>query len=94
MALHVGAPRALRPYPDSDARSPRDRTQAKTTVLEYEVRDAGKYGGPEGPTFDQLVEKLTGKGKTLEQAYEAIIASSRRSDPGYDERAKAQKDRR
>ncbi len=68
--------------------------QPKTTVLEYEVRDAGKYGDPDGPTFDQLVAKLTAKGKTLDQAYEAIIASSRRSDPGYDERAQAQKDRR
>ncbi len=52
-------------------------------VKALQARDMKKYGNPDGPTFEYLVKKNTDKGKTLEEAYEGIIASSSRTSPVY-----------
>jgi|GEM_PF-2515744 len=48
-------------------------------------RDQAKYGHPDGPEFDQLVEHERGKGLTGAAAYEAIVASSQRTDGAVNE---------
>lgn len=52
---------------------------------EFEVkalqgRDQKKYGNPDGPTFEYLVEKGRKKGKSDDDVYASIIESSQRSD--------------
>jgi len=45
-----------------------------------------KYGHPDGPTFDQVVERAESKGLRGDDAYEAIVESSQRTDPTFDPR--------
>ena len=52
-----------------------------------EARDLQKYGNPDGPTFEQLVDKGLGGGKTLRQVYQDIIGSSTRTNQAYNRRA-------
>lgn len=49
-------------------------------VEDLQQRDQEKYGHPDGPTFDQLVEKARTKGTTGDAVYEGIIASAQRTD--------------
>lgn len=49
-------------------------------VEDLRERDREKYGHPDGPTFDQLVEKARAKGTTGDAVYEGIIASAGRTD--------------
>jgi hypothetical protein len=65
-----------------------------SAVVPLETRDLDLYDNPDGPTFDGLIEKLIATGKTRDQAYEALLESARRSNAGYDARARAQKDQR
>lgn len=64
----------------------RERMASRGGVETLSIRDAKKYGASDGPSFDALVEKQIGKGKSLEEAYLAVIESSQRSDDGYDQR--------
>ncbi|EDM79309.1 hypothetical protein PPSIR1_04193, partial [Plesiocystis pacifica SIR-1] len=48
-------------------------------------RDQGKYGNPDGPTFDDLVEKNEAKGHSGDAIYEEIIGSSGRTNKAVDE---------
>jgi len=43
-------------------------------------RDQAKYGHPDGPTFEELVEKGKAAGKTGDAVYEGIVASAQRTD--------------
>jgi hypothetical protein len=45
-------------------------------------RDQEKYGNPDGPTFEQLVESGKKKGATGDAVYEGIVASAQRTDEG------------
>ncbi len=49
-------------------------------VEDLRKRDQEKYGNPDGPTFEQLVENGKKKGATGDAVYEGIIASSQRTD--------------
>ena len=53
------------------------------SVSNLQFRDWQKYGNGDGPTFDQLFQKAKAKGLTDEQAYQSILDSSGRTDPGY-----------
>ena len=44
------------------------------------ARDIAKYGSPDGPTFEFLVERLKGVGLEEDRIYEAIIDNSYRTD--------------
>ena len=55
-------------------------------VEELKARDKEKYGQGDGPTFEQLFENnKKKKGLKAEEAYEAIIASSQRTDGAVNE---------
>lgn len=43
-------------------------------------RDQEKYGSPDGPTFDYLVESARKKGVSGDAVYEGILASAQRTD--------------
>ena len=45
-----------------------------------ERRDQAKYGHPDGPTFDELVAHERSKGRGGDDAFQAIIESSQRTD--------------
>lgn len=55
-------------------------------VEDLRARDQEKYGNPDGPTFEQLVEGQRKKGLTGDAVYEAIIGSSQRTDPKTNEK--------
>ena len=44
------------------------------------ARDQKKYGNPDGPTFEMLVEAKRAKGLEGEDVYTAIVAGSQRTD--------------
>ena len=43
-------------------------------------RDREKYGNPDGPTFEWLVEKAKEKGLTGDAVYEEVVSSAQRTD--------------
>jgi hypothetical protein len=49
-------------------------------VEDLRKRDHEKYGNPDGPTFEQLVESAKKKGASGDAVYDGIIASSQRTD--------------
>jgi hypothetical protein len=53
------------------------------SVANLQFRDWQKYGNGDGPTFDQLFAKAKAKGMTDEEAWQSILDSSGRTDPGY-----------
>lgn len=52
--------------------------QAEVEMLR--ARDLAKYGNPDGPTFDFLVDKLRGVGIEGDAIHEAIVDNSYRTD--------------
>jgi hypothetical protein len=46
-------------------------------------RDRSIYGNPDGPTFEILVQKLRQRGLSDEEAWEAIIESSKRPNDAF-----------
>ena len=48
-------------------------------------RDQEKYGNPDGPTFEMLVERERKKGLVDDDVYEAIIKSAQRTDQSVNE---------
>jgi hypothetical protein len=54
-------------------------------VDDLHARDQAKYGHPDGPVFEQLVEHEQKKGLTGDAVYEAIVASSQRTDGAVNE---------
>jgi len=49
-------------------------------VKALQARDQAKYGTPDGPTFDWLVQDEAKKGLSGDAAFEAIIKSAQRTD--------------
>ena len=49
-------------------------------VKGLQARDLAKYGNPDGPTFEQLLEKNRKKGATGDDVYLGIIDSSQRTN--------------
>lgn len=50
------------------------------SVRALEARDRGKYGTPDGPTFEWLVKRAEEKGLTGDAVFDEIIASAQRTD--------------
>lgn len=48
-------------------------------------RDRAKYGDPDGPTFEWLLERNKAKGLEGEAAYLAIVESAQRTDAGVNQ---------
>lgn len=59
---------------------------SKEEMRALQERDRKKYGNPDGPTFEYLVQKSLKKGISREETYKTIIASSARTDNGYNEK--------
>ncbi len=57
--------------------------QDKTEVEQFQERDMKKYGNPDGPTFEYLMEKSRKKGLSEEECYKAIVESSGRVSKVY-----------
>lgn len=49
-------------------------------VKQLQERDQEKYGNPDGPTFQYLLDKNLAKGISQEEAYESIIESAGRTN--------------
>lgn len=64
----------------------REMMQNKQEVADLQARDAEKYGNPDGPTFEYLVEKNRQKGLEGDAVYEAIIGSANRTNREYNEK--------
>lgn len=64
----------------------RSMMQNKQEVAELQARDKEKYGNPDGPTFEYLVEKNRLKGLQGDAVYEDIIGSSNRTNKEYNEK--------
>jgi len=60
--------------------------QNKQEVIDLQARDQEKYGNPDGPTFDYLVEKNRKKGLEGDAVYEDIIGSANRTNQEYNEK--------
>lgn len=52
-------------------------------VASLRKRDSVKYGHPDGPTFEFLLDKNQKKGMTLNQAYERIIETASTTNNNY-----------
>jgi hypothetical protein len=52
----------------------------KRDVLALEERDKAKYGHPDGPTFDELVQRNQAKGLQGDAVFEAIVESAQRTN--------------
>jgi len=48
------------------------------------ARDRKVYGSPDGPTFTFLVRRLRSEGLSVNEAYEAVIKGSYRTNAGFD----------
>ncbi len=57
--------------------------QDQTAVKGLQARDMAKYGNPDGPTFEYLIQKNTDQGLSMEEAYQSIIDSSSRTDQRF-----------
>jgi len=64
----------------------RSMMQNKQEVAELQARDQEKYGNPDGPTFEFLVEKNRLKGLQGDAMYEDIVGSSNRTNKEYNEK--------
>jgi hypothetical protein len=53
---------------------------SEVEVKLLEERDREKYGNPDGPTFEWLVEKAGEKGLTGDAVYEEVVSSAQRTD--------------
>jgi hypothetical protein len=58
---------------------------AMTTELRKHLddRDRDRYGQPDGPTFEQVIAHLSGKGVVHSELFEEVVRSASRTDEGY-----------
>jgi hypothetical protein len=56
---------------------------SSSDVEDLRKRDQEKYGQPDGPTFEQLVDSGKKKGAAGDAVYEGIIASAQKTDETY-----------
>ncbi len=66
-----------------DARLRAREGMSPEDVRKLEARDVEKYGHPDGPTFEQVVERARSSGLRGDAAYEGVVESSQRSDPFF-----------
>ncbi len=64
-----------------------DSEHGALKVAKLQARDLEKYGNPDGPTFQQLIDKGLSEGKSKDQVYKDIIHSSGRTDKAYNKKA-------
>ncbi|CAA6813023.1 MAG: Unknown protein [uncultured Thiotrichaceae bacterium] len=57
----------------------------KMQNIQYRKRNQKKYGNPDGPSFSYLVKKAQSKGNKGDNAFKAIIQSSSRTNPMYNQ---------
>lgn len=57
--------------------------QDKEEVETLRERDREKYGNPDGPTFEYLLEKNRNKGLSDDECYEEIVKSSSRTSAEF-----------
>lgn len=69
----------------------REYMRDKSEVMQLQARDKEKYGNPDGPTFDYLVEQNRKKGLRGDNAYFEIIGSSERTNADVNKAYGAQK---
>ncbi len=79
VALPERAKRAFQARHDA-RRTARAMMSNPEAVRALEARDRGKYGTPDGPSFEWLVKRAEEKGLTGDAIFEEIIASSQRTD--------------
>jgi hypothetical protein len=68
----------------------REFMQDKGEVAQLQARDREKYGNPDGPTFDYLVEQNRKKGMSGDAAYLDIIGSSARTNAEFNKKFNVQ----
>ncbi len=66
--------------------------QSEDEVKMLQARDQAKYGNPDGPTFEYLVNKNQEKGLEGDAIYEAIIESSSRTSSAYNKKYDVKRD--
>lgn len=64
----------------------RDFMADKREVADLQARDREKYGNPDGPTFEQLVQKTRDNGLTGDAVYQEIINSAGRTSRDYNDK--------
>ena len=52
-------------------------------VRKLESRDVEKYGHPDGPTFEQMLDRARSSGLRGDAVYEGVVESAQRSDPFF-----------
>lgn len=57
--------------------------QDQAAVKALQERDMAKYGNPDGPTFEYLLQNNTDNGLSVAEAYQSIIDSSSRTDQRF-----------
>lgn len=57
--------------------------QNKIEVKALKERDIARYGNPDGPTFEYLLQKNQEEGQSLSEAYENIIQSAKKTNSRY-----------
>lgn len=60
--------------------------QDKNEVADLQKRDQEKYGNPDGPSFEYLVQKNREKGMQGDAVFEDIIGSANRTNAAYNAR--------
>lgn len=63
----------------------RKMMSSKREVRQLQRRDRKKYGNPDGPTFDYLVDKNKEKGLEGKAIYQSILESSQRTNKKVNE---------
>lgn len=70
-----------------DARRDARSMMADSSEVELlRERDIAKFGSPDGPTFDFLIERLNEAGLAGDAVYEAIIDQACRTDAELDQK--------
>lgn len=73
-----------------------ERHNARLTAREYmenpqevadlRARDMGKYGNPDGPTFNQEYNKYLSRGQASDESYRSIIEGASRTNKEYNDK--------
>jgi hypothetical protein len=59
----------------------REKRDGPDDVAVLRRRDLAKYGDPDGPSFEQVVQRAGEKGHAGDDVYEEVIRSALRIDP-------------
>jgi hypothetical protein len=67
-------------------RTARQMMSNSSSVEELRERDRKKYGNPDGPTFEYLMERARANGLQGDARFESIVQSAQQTDPATDRR--------